>query len=752
VGAGADAEAPPTGLSNSTESSMTRTRTCRSLLFRLHFACALALLLAPPARLAGQTSAPDASAPPAEGELSAADGGETPTWNERIVVTASRGERLADDVPLHVSVVDPLDPAAATDMAASDLVGRAVPSLNLQVANSSLVAAPRDQGLNFRGVSGASVSHALLLVDGLPMLDPYNGSAIWSKVPKSLIERVEVVPGGGATVWGNLALSGVVNLITRAPSESTLEASLRLASHDTVGLSATYSDIAGDWAGWVALDHFTTDGYLTVEPRSRGAADERESRQYDSLTVHGSHTFSPRAVLHLRTLGYLEERAEGTHLDRAENDEWMASASLDLVADARTTWQLRLFGRRQSLEDFTGAVDATRDSVTPSAHIFDLASDNLGGGAVWSRARSPRHTLSVGADFQQLEIERGELLDYTAGQFTRRYDVTGEQQLGGGFVESRWRLGEHWSAQAAMRFDAIRTSGGGSRRIDLASGALLDQERLPSNSETTANPSVGFSYQATPASRLRGAAYTGFRSPVPSELFVGAAPRNNRETAPNPELDPERLVGGELGYDFTPSRRVSARATAFWSEIEDLIERVTLGRVGPAGGIFEPCGSIGPNGSCTQRRNLGRTRSYGVEVDGEYRPHPHWRLTFGATLLDAQIRSNPALPELVGNDLEHTPAERAVLGIVYAPPERLSIALRVRHVGDRWTEAENENLLPAHTVVDLSLSRRLQRGFELFAGAENLLDEEFLVDFGSGIFRVGPGRILQLGLRYRRGG
>ncbi|MCM2269811.1 MAG: TonB-dependent receptor, partial [Thermoanaerobaculia bacterium] len=549
-----------------------------------------------------------------------------------------------------------------------------------------------------------------------------------------------------------LALSGVVNLITRAPSESTLEAALRLASHDTAGLSATYSDLAGDWAGWVALDHFATDGYLTVEPRSRGAADAPESREYDSLTVHASHTFSPRAVLHLRALGYREERAEGTRLDRADNDEWMASAAVDLVADARTTWQLRLFGRRQTLDDFTGALDASRDTVTPSAHIFDLSSDNLGGGAVWSRARSARHTLTVGADYQQLEIERGERLEFVAGEFTRRYDVAGEQQLGGGFVESRWQLGERWSAQAALRVDAIRTSGGRSRRIDLASGALLEQERLPSNRETTANPSVGFSFQATPASRLRGAAYTGFRSPVPSELFVGAAPRNNRETAANPELEPERLIGGELGYDFTPSRRFSARATGFWSEIEDLIERVTLGRVGPAGGVFEPCGSVGPNGSCTQRRNLGRTRTYGVEFDGEYRPHPHWRLTFGATLLDTRIQSNPALPELVGNDLEHTPAERAVLGIVYAPPERVSIAVRVRHVGDRWTEAENENLLPAHTVVDLSLSRRLPRGFELFAGAENLLDEEYRVDFGSGIFRVGPDRILQLGLRYRRGG
>ncbi|HEX9800204.1 MAG TPA: TonB-dependent receptor [Thermoanaerobaculia bacterium] len=678
---------------------------------------------------------------------------EPTTWSEQIVVTASRGERETGEVPFHVTIVDPLAISAATDVTAADLVAHEVPSLNLKVANSSLVSAPRDQALSLRGVGGGSVSRALLLVDGLPMLDPYNLSAIWSKVPLHLIERVEVVPGGGATVWGNLALSGVVNLITRAPADGRLDVAARLAEHATATMTASYAALADEWGGWAAVDALTTDGYTTTRQEARGAADEAEFRDYGSLTAEASYAASSRSVLRLRALGYREERGEGTPIDRAENEEWMASAALDLVAGRRSSWALRAFARRQTLDDFTGAATADRSAVRPSAHIFDLRSENWGTSAVWNGAHGERLALSAGLDFQRLSVDRGEDLEHDGERFTERYVVGGEQQLAGGFVESRWTVGPRGRVQAAARFDAIRTSGGRSTRRDLTSGALLESEVLAAHSESTVNPSVGFVFQATPVSRLRGAAYTGFRAPVPSELFVGAVPRNNRETAANPALEPERLVGGEIGYDATPSSALRARLTLYASETEDLIERITIGRVGPGGGVVEPCGTVGPNGSCTQRRNLGETRARGVEIGVDYQPHPRWRFELAAAVGETEIVDNPADPDLVGNEPEHTPSRRATLGIDWRGTDGLTAGLRVRHVSARWAEAENENRLDDHTLVDLSLARALGARLELVAGVENLLDEEFDVDFSSSRgFLLGPGRIYQLGVRYRSGG
>jgi vitamin B12 transporter len=189
--------------------------------------------------------------------------------------------------------------------------------------------------------------------------------------------------------------------------------------------------------------------------------------------------------------------------------------------------------------------------------------------------------------------------------------------------------------------------------------------------------------------------------------------------------------------------------TGFWSETDGLIERVTLGRVGAAGGFIEPCGSVGRNGTCSQRRNIGKTRAQGVELDGEYRPQSRWRIDLAAVLLDAEVVENPAAPELVGNEIEQTPSERVTLGVSYADPRTISVALRGRMVGDRFAEVENENPLDAHTVVDLTLTRPLSDRIDIFGGAENLLDEEFATNFGSGIYRYGLRRTFQIGVRYR---
>jgi outer membrane receptor protein involved in Fe transport len=714
----------------------------------------LGLLVSPPGGADGGAEGDSGPATVASEATAAneAAAGQGTAWKEQIVVTASRSEESAQDVPFQVTVVDPAEPAAATDFAVSDLVSREVPSLNLHVSSSSLVVSPRDQSLSFRGVGSGSVSRALLLVDGLPMLDPYNNSAIWSKVPIPLIERVEVVPGGGATVWGNLALSGVVNLITRPVSGRALDFVGRLAERSTGELTTSWADAAGRWSGRIALDTFTTDGYLTAEPATRGPADEEEFRQFDSLTAQASYAVSASALLQFRLLGYREDRGEGSRLDRAEDDQWMAAVMADLLSDPGRSWQLRVFARRQLLDDFTGSISADRTTVAPSSHIFDLTSDNEGASAVWNRARGERLTLAAGADLQFVAIDRQEDLDHDGVAFTRRYLVEGKQRLAGGFVEGSWRVGPRATFQLATRADSIRTYGGHSRRAQLPDGALVEDERLDTHTESTINPRLGFVVRATPASRLRGAVYTGFRAPAPSELFVGAAPRNNRETAPNPGLAPEKLTGGELGWDFGRSNRFSAQATAFWSETRDLIDRITLGRVGSSGGVVEPCGFVGPGGSCTQRQNIGKARARGVELDSELRPHPRWRIELGAALLETEILENVAVPALVGNELEHTPHDRVTLGITYSDPRQVVVALRARRVGERWAEPENEHRLRAHTLCDLTLSHAFSKRLEIFGGVENFLDTEYRVDFGSDGFAIGPPRIFQVGVRFRSRG
>ena len=110
---------------------------------------------------------------------------------------------------------------------------RQVPGFSLFRRSSSLVSHPTTQGVSLRGIGPSGTSRALVLLDGVPINDPFGGWVYWDRIPLQSIEQVEVVRGGGSSAWGNYALGGVINIITRRPTEraALLRRQLRQPRH-----------------------------------------------------------------------------------------------------------------------------------------------------------------------------------------------------------------------------------------------------------------------------------------------------------------------------------------------------------------------------------------------------------------------------------------------------------------------------------------------------------------------------------------
>jgi len=73
------------------------------------------------------------------------------------------------------------------------------------------------------------------MVDGIPFNDPFFRTVDWARIPKNSIESLEVIRGGGATsLWGNLAMGGVVNIVTRPPQDDKLSVYADYGSYNTL--------------------------------------------------------------------------------------------------------------------------------------------------------------------------------------------------------------------------------------------------------------------------------------------------------------------------------------------------------------------------------------------------------------------------------------------------------------------------------------------------------------------------------------
>ncbi len=137
---------------------------------------------------------------------------------EPVVVTATRAEQPIGEAPASVTVLSREDIRQGAGQSLDDLL-RQVPGFSLFRRSSSLVSHPTTQGVSLRGIGPSGASRALVLLDGVPVNDPFGGWVYWDRIPLQSVEQVEVVRGGGASLWGNYALSGVINIITRRPTE-----------------------------------------------------------------------------------------------------------------------------------------------------------------------------------------------------------------------------------------------------------------------------------------------------------------------------------------------------------------------------------------------------------------------------------------------------------------------------------------------------------------------------------------------------
>src|SRR3989475_5960190 len=175
---------------------------------------AAALSVAPRGSLA-EEGRPRAATPPDEPEQTA--------HGEEIVVTATRSPRPIRDVAAAVIVVPRLELELSPAKTLDELLP-IVPSLGLFRRSSSLAADPSSQGVTLRGV-GPGVSRSLVLVDGIPANDPFGGWVYWRAIPRLGIQQVEVVPGGGSALYGNYALSGVSQGVSRPIASQSVQAS-----------------------------------------------------------------------------------------------------------------------------------------------------------------------------------------------------------------------------------------------------------------------------------------------------------------------------------------------------------------------------------------------------------------------------------------------------------------------------------------------------------------------------------------------
>lgn len=670
--------------------------------------------------------------------------GAEPVPLDEVVVSAERLEQPASEVAGHVTVLGPDALARSTALATDDFL-RQVPGFQLFRRSSSLVSNPTAQGVSLRGLGASGASRTLVLLDGVPLNDPFGGWVPWSRVPLHALERAEIVRGPPAAAWGNYAMGGVIDLVTRsAPERPALQIEGEAGNRGTARAAAWGAGRSGPVGLSLWGEYLGFGGFPVVRDDQRGPIDVNAGSAHGVLDGRLAWAPGPAADVHLHVNLFDESRDNGTPLtDNASRAADVDGGVRFATADG-SQWTVLSYVKASRFESRFSSQAVDRASERPATDQFAVPSTAVGATAQWVR-RFGAHRLTAGIDGSWLDAENQEDGRFLDGRFTRRRTAGAQQVFLGGWAQGVWAPRPALRLTGGVRLDGWWTADGFRTERPLAGGQTLRDERLPGNDAVVASPSLAARWAVTGAVALRAGAYRGFRAPTVNELVRGFRVRND-VTEPNPLLEPERLYGGEAGVEARQGRW-DGQLTLYWDVIQDPIANVTVGS-GP--GDVPPCGPIPPGGVCRQRQNLGALRARGLEAETGVRLARHARLHAGVLWSDSVIVDAPAAPAVQGRRTAQVPRVLASGGASWEPPAGPRAAVQLRYVGQQFENDVNTLSLGGFAVADVFLGWRMGERWEVFFRIENALDRSYPVGkTADGLVTVGTPLLAHGGVRAR---
>ncbi len=380
---------------------------------------------------------------------------------------------------------------------------------------------------------GQESKNVVVLIDGVRSQADGNGSLTLTDVPLSQIERVEVLRGNAGALYGEAAIGGVINVITRA-GKGTPKAygAATLGSRKTTDLNAGYGgrvedtsfDFNAGTSGTAGFSAMSSDKNASVNP-------DRDAyrNQYVAGKIDQKIDATSRAGVRASTKNSVVDYDNGYGTKTETNQFQIKTDSVGAYVNKRLTdnWMTNfdVSSSNFSYDDLKNGLEAASGYYTGHQDVFR-----------WSNiyALNSSTNLSFG-------------LDQSNEKYQQRSTYDAKRDTAGYFVGLTSKL-DRWNFQANARRDTLtvdNTKSSGAVKKDFSDNTHL----------------LGLGYQLTPEWRLTSTASTGFRAPAANDL-IG--------TYGNPNLLPETHRSQEVGGVYNIEKTLF-RAVYFQTQTQDTI-------------------------------------------------------------------------------------------------------------------------------------------------------------------------------------
>ncbi|QHI70799.1 TonB-dependent receptor [Tichowtungia aerotolerans] len=571
---------------------------------------------------------------------------------------------------------------------------------------------PSQAQVNLRGFGGdAAHQKTLVLLNGRKLNRPDMATINWCQIPMQAVERIEVIRGPNSVLYGDHAVGGVINIITKQPSEipaTTLSASF--ASDEKYEQSLTTSGKL-EGLGYVAtLGHQSGDGY-------------RDRSAYDSAS--GS----------IRLSGNINERVSAyTEISAVKEQHQLPGALTNLVVQSRKQAQNPDDAAREEFIHLQAGVDAllTEDlifNLDGGISQKDLEADI----ASWftyydykfyTYTLSPKFTILTPAFGLENELIAGidlkrETLDtqkyYDKARSALWTDTEIKRTTIGGYVADTLQLTDQLLLSGGLRMEKNKLKAQQKTGAPLFDEESSDWENAWQSALTwlptdTVKVFAGIDRTYRYASFDEQISYSGYGT----DGF-------------NKNLKPETGMNYEIGVEYLPASNIMLQATLFRTDMED---------------------EIAWDWSTYQNVNLEETTHSGLELSAAY-THELFALNTYYTWLQSEFAAGANK----GNEIPWVPQHQLDINLALFVTDDLTLHTHMSYLGSMFQSGDNSNTGDNHqseyALFDLLLQYELPTDkieATVFAGIDNIFATEYnyLVSWGG--YYPAPERTYKAGL------
>ncbi len=653
--------------------------------------------------------------------------------DDTITITATRLPVAPSETSYAITTInaDRLQNAASNQL---DDILRRESGFQLFRRTSSRILNASAQGVSLRALGGTATSRALVLLDGVPLTDPFGAWVPWSAVRAIDLASVRLQRGGGSVAAGEGALTGVIELIA-APVAGGWAGyvSGSYGSYNSVDSSAYLSWHQGPWSVAVSGASRSSDGYTLIAPEYAGLVDVAAKSDARSFNAKAVYALDSSTSLQTSVLVYDEHKNNG--LAVSNNSNRGTDVSFRLLRERPKGWSFEAvawFKDRNFSSGFT-SVNSTRTLATLSSSQDAVPAQGYGSRFEIRPPSGEQWHVRAGGELRVADGETQERVKPVNTLFQTRRIAGGAQNVLGGFIDADVEPSRWLTITAGTRLDSWRHYNGHRQDTDIQTGAVTLSQTTPARSSTQWTGRVGSVMALTPALSVRVAAYTGWRLPTLNELYRPFRVGNDITNA-NADLKPERLRGIDGGFHYQPFPGWQADITGFANWLDDAIVNLT---VGP-----------GANGTTLRfRQNIPHVRSVGLEFSGRGRLYNGFVVDTSLAYADTKVLGNAALS---GKQLAQSPKLLASATLGWTGfSGNAHAAFTLRHSAEQFDDDQNTRRLPAFSTADATLSYQLQDRLTLHVSAENITNARSITAIGTdGLRTIGTPRLIAAGFKF----